>query len=226
MGSGYVYILINPSMPGVVKVGCTLRDSRARARKLRTTGVPTPFEVAFEIFADDHEKVEQAMHAQLASFRVCNDREFFRYPLKDAINLLLQLEKQSRDPESSFVALSILRRLREQYPLWIDPEIVDVRLVQSDGHVWLEITRENMIAGYLRDQDIKRTDLAFIVDGVGDLERGYFGPDIAVTENARRFAEEFGPYCLGMTTDLFNDRGNREIDEKYNLNRKDTTDVK
>ena len=158
MASGYVYILINPSMPGMIKVGCTLRDSRARANKLRTTGVPTPFEVAFEIFADDCKRVEADVQAKLTSFRVSGDREFFRYPLKDAINLLLKMRGQSREPELSFTALSILHRLREKYPFWIDPEITDVRVVQADDHVWLEITRKEVVAGHLRNQERNEVD--------------------------------------------------------------------
>jgi hypothetical protein len=52
MASGYVYILVNHSMVGLLKIGRTVRDSRARARELSTTGVPTPFQVAFEVFSD------------------------------------------------------------------------------------------------------------------------------------------------------------------------------
>jgi len=37
MTHGYVYILINHSMPGLLKIGRTVRDSRARARELSTT---------------------------------------------------------------------------------------------------------------------------------------------------------------------------------------------
>jgi hypothetical protein len=33
------------------------------------------------------------------------------------------------------------------------------------GTVWLEITQEPEVAGYLKDQTIKRSDLAFITDG-------------------------------------------------------------
>lgn len=131
MSGGYVYLLTNPCMPGMVKIGCTLRDSRARARKLYTTGVPTPFEVAFEVFSEESEALEDRMHVQLADFRVNADREFFRYPLKNAINILLQLKGQSSRPDSVFSAISILGRLKERYPRWIDHH--DNRLVSRGG---------------------------------------------------------------------------------------------
>jgi len=42
---GIVYVLTNPTMPGLVKIGKTSRDSvMARLSELYTTGVPLPFE--------------------------------------------------------------------------------------------------------------------------------------------------------------------------------------
>jgi len=89
MVPGYVYILVNPSMPGLIKVGRTLRDSRMRARELSSTGVPTRFQVAFELFAEHHETLEAMVHLELTDFRVNAAREFFRYPLDKAIALLI-----------------------------------------------------------------------------------------------------------------------------------------
>lgn len=216
MNPGYVYLLTNASMPGLVKVGCTQRDSRARARKLYTTGVPTPFEVAFEVFSSDHVSLENQMHARLDAFRVNGGREFFRYPLIDLINLLIQLNGASVKTESSFSAISILHRLKEKYTGWMDPTISDVQIVQTDERVWLEITREEEIAGYLKDQTIKRSDLAFICD---DSNECWFSPRNVVTENARKFTEEFEPYSIIMTTNLFHENGCREVEEKFNPHR-------
>ncbi|WP_198174539.1 GIY-YIG nuclease family protein [Burkholderia pseudomallei] len=77
MAPGYVYILVNPSMPGLVKIGRTLRDARTRARELSSTSVPTPFQVAFELFAEQHEALETRVHQALTDFRVDAAREFF-----------------------------------------------------------------------------------------------------------------------------------------------------
>jgi len=53
MNPGYVYILINPSLPDLIKIGKSVRDPRKRARELSTTGVPAPFQVAFQTFSED-----------------------------------------------------------------------------------------------------------------------------------------------------------------------------
>jgi hypothetical protein len=54
--SGHIYVLINPSIPGLVKIGKTTRDPESRAKELsQATGVATPFYVAFSIeVADCH----------------------------------------------------------------------------------------------------------------------------------------------------------------------------
>lgn len=42
---GLVYLLTNPAMPGIVKIGLTTRgDMNQRLQELFTTGVPVPFD--------------------------------------------------------------------------------------------------------------------------------------------------------------------------------------
>lgn len=199
---GYVYILTNRAMPGLIKIGSTLRDSRSRARELQTTGVPEPFEVAFEIFAENHEAVEREAHQQLSDFRVNTNREFFNYPLRQAITLLQGLDRPAHQPNSAFVAESIFQRLITAYPDWMRSSIVDVRIVQTEERVWLEITEEELIGGYLRDQTITRSDLAFISSGDAE-STPFFRREDTVSENARKFVEDFDSYSIAHTVHLF-----------------------
>jgi hypothetical protein len=214
MASGYVYILTNVSLPGMIKVGRTLRDSRSRARELFTTGLPTPFQVAFEIFSDEHEKLEADFHQELHDFRISNNREFFKYPLDKAITLLQQLNSPPASNESVFQAEDIFESLKQKYPGYLKPDLVAVRIVQPQDRVWLEITQEEETAGYLKDQKINRTDLAFISDG--EYDSHLFRPEDDVRENARKFVEDFDPYSIIMTTDLFHASACNEINEKFN----------
>lgn len=69
---GYVYILSNPSMPGLVKVGRSQHRPDYRADQLHTTGVPTPFVVEWLGIADDMEMQEQNMHYRLRQHRVAS----------------------------------------------------------------------------------------------------------------------------------------------------------
>lgn len=217
MASGYVYILTNVSLPGMIKVGRTLRDSRSRARELFTTGLPTPFQVAFEIFSDEHEKLEADFHQELHDFRISNNREFFKYPLDKAITLLQKLNSPPASNESVFQAEDIFESLKQKYPGYLKPDIVAVRIVQPQDRVWLEITQEKETAGYLKDQKITRTDLAFISDGEYDSQ--LFRPEDDLRENTRKFVEDFDPYSIIMATDLFHDSACKEINEKFNPHR-------
>lgn len=217
MASGYVYILTNVSLPGMIKVGRTLRDSRSRAREFFTTGLPTPFQVAFEIFSDEHEKLEADFHQELHDFRISNNREFFKYPLDKAITLLQKLNSPPASNESVFQAEDIFESLKQKYPGYLKPDIVAVRIVQPQDRVWLEITQEKETAGYLKDQKITRTDLAFISDGEYDSQ--LFRPEDDLRENTRKFVEDFDPYSIIMATDLFHDSACKEINEKFNPHR-------
>ncbi|KGT88712.1 GIY-YIG nuclease family protein [Enterobacter cancerogenus] len=213
MVPGYVYILVNPSMPGLIKIGRTLRDSRMRARELSSTGVPTPFQVAFELFAEQHEELEAMIHLELADYRVNAAREFFRFPLDKAIALLLNLAKPVQNSTEQYVAEDITQRLLDKYSGYLNPNIVAVKIVQIPGVVWLEITTEDERAGYLVDQNIKRTDLAFITTS-GDV---FFRPGDDVSSNARKFVNDYDAYSIVMTTDLFHDEACRKIFYEFEM---------
>lgn len=91
--TGFVYILINPSMEGLVKVGKTTREPKERADELsKATGVPTPFIVAYELAVHDCTSAEAFVHTYLEAkgYRVSSNREFFDAPLNIAIDAILE----------------------------------------------------------------------------------------------------------------------------------------
>lgn len=96
---GYVYILTNQAMPGLIKIGFTMRTASERADELykdggkSKSGVPLPFEVAYEFPCENPEKLEGEVHKKLAEHRINKDREFFKYPVDDAIKLIEELHK-------------------------------------------------------------------------------------------------------------------------------------
>lgn len=92
-GAGKVYVLLNPSMPGLVKIGKTKRDSENRANELHTTGVPTPFIVIYEVLVEDCDACERRVHEFLSDYRVSNQREFFRVEPKIAIDAVMAHSK-------------------------------------------------------------------------------------------------------------------------------------
>lgn len=75
---GFVYVLTNPAMPGIVKVGKTARvpDKRILDSDLTSTGVPTPFVVEYYAFFQEMGRAERRAHEKLGQFHF--GKEFFR----------------------------------------------------------------------------------------------------------------------------------------------------
>lgn len=97
MSKGYVYILTNPSMPGVVKIGRTTRSPEQRCAELWNTGVPTPFAVHASAFSPDCVTLEQTMHMVFRSQRVTDAREFFRVSAAEAEEELRHFQRKQVD---------------------------------------------------------------------------------------------------------------------------------
>ena len=67
MEYGIVYLLTNPVMPGLVKIGMTTQeDIDKRMKELYTTGVPVPFECQFacKVKKTDCAKIEKATRSR------------------------------------------------------------------------------------------------------------------------------------------------------------------
>ena len=88
MAEGIVYVLTNPAMPGMVKIGRTTRAMEARLSELYSTGVPLPFECSYAARVGDENKVEKAFHQAFGPYRINPKREFFSIEPEQAIALL------------------------------------------------------------------------------------------------------------------------------------------
>jgi T5orf172 domain len=84
-----VYVLSNPAMPGLVKIGKTYNDNaELRLAQLYTTGVPFPFQVEFACRVENCDEVERALHTAFAPNRINPRREFFQIDAAQAIAIL------------------------------------------------------------------------------------------------------------------------------------------
>jgi hypothetical protein len=90
MAIGYVYVMSNRKMPGLLKVGFTCSSVERRRRELSSaTGVPDEFTVDYFQLTEEAEETEGKIHAELAPHRVADRREFFAAKLAavfEAIN--------------------------------------------------------------------------------------------------------------------------------------------
>lgn len=107
--AGYVYVLTNPAMPGIVKIGSTGRTPKARARELSsTTGVALPFKVAFCVKVRDAVGVERAAHEALKRHRVNRRREFFSVSSGRARQIIVRCADRDKFARATFTKVLVL----------------------------------------------------------------------------------------------------------------------
>ena len=98
--STILYALINPAMPGLVKVGKTSRNHlRQRMEELYNTSVPFPFECVIAVEVEDDEmgdNLEKGLHSAFEMWRVNPKREFFEIEA-DQVKAILSIWPGGKD---------------------------------------------------------------------------------------------------------------------------------
>ncbi|HMN73529.1 MAG TPA: GIY-YIG nuclease family protein [Rhodoblastus sp.] len=95
-----VYVLSNPAMPGLVKIGWTAsEDAASRIAQLYATGVPFPFKLEFACRVPNADEVERALHRAFSPNRVNPKREFFSIEADQAIAILKLLHVEDATME-------------------------------------------------------------------------------------------------------------------------------
>lgn len=93
MSVGYIYILSNGAMPGLLKIGITSRDVQERVQELSSsTGVPHAFEIEYYCLTRDPEKIEEEVHERFSSYRK-KGKEFFSVSIEEAVRMIDSLVK-------------------------------------------------------------------------------------------------------------------------------------
>jgi hypothetical protein len=94
-GEDIIYIMSNPSFPGLFKIGYTGKEIDIRRKDLsKASGVPTPFRVEYTYRVHGRGmQLESEIHSKLKEYRLNNDREFFEIGLKQAIEAVKEVGK-------------------------------------------------------------------------------------------------------------------------------------
>lgn len=163
--SQIVYVLTNPAMPGLVKIGKTTQlEVEERMKQLYASGVPVPFDCAFACQVRDATEVERTLHFAFGGSRINPNREFFKIEPERVIAVLRLLKvdeitaqvehtieadvpsvdkqsaetlKQSRRPRMHFHELGIPTGsvLVSTETPSVAATVVDERKVQFDGKI-------------------------------------------------------------------------------------------
>ena len=90
----WVYILSNPALPNMLKIGYTKHEPEIRAKQISaSTGVALPYKVEWAFQCFNGEQLEQEVHEELASYRVNQNREFWERPWVEAQEAIEKLGK-------------------------------------------------------------------------------------------------------------------------------------
>lgn len=128
---GYIYILSNPYMPGLVKIGRTERDPNERIPELSSaTGVPASFVLEYSLLVPDLEMAEKEIHMALSGDRVDDNKEFFKLSVEKAKEVV---RKKAVDK----LALQLL-----QYEDWVLSRLIDFVFMKRKA------VRENFYRGF------------------------------------------------------------------------------
>ena len=102
--SEIIYILINESMPGYVKIGKTSTSLEQRIRELSSSSsIPLPFTAFYACIVNNAEFVEHQLHDAFDESRVNPKREFFQIAPERVVAALKLAEIKNVTPNSDFV---------------------------------------------------------------------------------------------------------------------------
>jgi hypothetical protein len=113
--SEYVYILVNRSIPNMVKIGMTTGTVDKRAKDISdATGVPTPWIPVwwFRCFASSI--LEKRVHKHLTQYRVADNREMFNI---DSVTAQQVIEDLGKDFTNVRLAEMIERNYHLESPV-------------------------------------------------------------------------------------------------------------
>jgi len=94
-GDEMVYILSNPAMPGLYKIGHTKSDAFNRATQIsRGTGVPQDFQVEWCLRCFKAERIERETHRHFKAQRVNRRKEFFREDIDTIKTAIVEIARK------------------------------------------------------------------------------------------------------------------------------------
>ena len=105
-----IYVLTNPAMPNLVKIGRTT-NLNERIRSLSNhSGVPVPFECYYACEVEDGDKVEKSIHDAFGDHRTNPKREFFEIDPERVISILRLVEVKDITPADDIVEDDVDRK--------------------------------------------------------------------------------------------------------------------
>jgi T5orf172 domain-containing protein len=182
---GWVYVITNEAMPGLVKVGYSTRDPHDRAQELNHTGSPKPFRVSHDVLVLEPQKVEQAVHKELE--HLSHGKEWFKTSVERASNAIREvaheLDAVLMDEQVSSVLQEKIRNFRRGWVYIIYnesmPDLVKIGYSTKDPNFRaLELDHTGSPTPYIVVYDILVVDAYEVEQAVHrELEEKRYGKE-------------------------------------------------
>ena len=116
---GWFYVMRNAAFRNeIVKIGVTKVYPEERAKQLRSTGVPLPYEVIYAIKTSHYKDCENSVLNELGDYRVSDAREFMFCTLDQIVTHLLRKGYLSNLVEEDTYVHPYYRDMYSQLALW------------------------------------------------------------------------------------------------------------
>jgi hypothetical protein len=135
----YIYVLSNPGMQGIVKIGRT-DDLEQRLKALFNTSVPAPFKLEYSILCRNTPYIEKEIHKALVEHKF-DSREFFTISVKEAIRTVKTvIALQLSSFKSTVDLIKTDDSMEHHLNLIIDDRVYDIlkSLTESTGEQIVE----------------------------------------------------------------------------------------
>lgn len=109
--------------------------------------------------------------------------------------------------------IDFYEQLYAKYSDYLRPDITDVIMIQTDEEVSLEVHYDETTEEGFDKVTITRTDLGFVVEDTPG--EPFFRLDEPIEKNVVKFLNDFSPYSIICTTDLFTNEAAQKINKKF-----------
>jgi hypothetical protein len=147
---GFIYVLSNPSMGGLLKIGFTTKVLEDRVAELNNvTGIPTNFAVEAFFEVDEPNQLEKAIHRALSKHRIRKQREFFRLPTTEAIQIIQEV---CNSPATRNAKIAPRRSPNYRDSRWLTPDKLEFNAIRKE--LWVA-RRPDFERNFLTDPSIQ-----------------------------------------------------------------------
>ena len=186
-----VYILTNPTIPDLVKIGRTTNLEERMKTLSSHSGIPVPFECYYGCEVEDGQDVERRLHFGFGDHRVNPKREFFRINPERVKMILEGFSLKDVTPTSDVVEddqeRDTLKKEKSRRPVFrfsmVDIDIGSELTFLKDENLTCRVVSDREIEFEGTSSSLNQVSLDLLKNRFGKSWGSVRGPDFWIYEN-------------------------------------------